>query len=614
MANFPAIRCSSITPTPGVYPGVTHITIAGNAKNYQGGNRLTGETLKITFEAITSADIVTLRNHWASEQTTGSWLLSTESLDGLEYATEYATKLWQYKGPYKITDITSDQDGVHNAEVEVIAAPIATFIDTLLLVAQPAAIAIGSPVRLIGPDTIPTLWVSRLTTETRTPQANGGGKGVIAVGNDGDSFETFWFEAVGGSMVRTVVVKRDSKGFISWSRWTSAEFGDNFTSRDNYEPQILTLSDGGCVVFCIGVGGGASVSAWRLDVSGNEVWKKNYTGSLVGVVRVALNGSEIVVLTAASVFIPASGVSRWQPAVFRISLNDGSISGCNAYRIDDTLSNITPNSKDDIFVLSSGSIVLKVSDVVFIETNSTGTSITRSVSFSGSGDVLYGPAVVIPGGGYLCRDDSQTLVRLDSSFNITDQYKHSNAMQSGGAFWGLQTLALAVNTSSEGYAISFGFASGEFLGNSLKVVKFTSNGATPTIYNEIAYGANIGSPQQTIGYDIDLINEYGYARVVGNTSQGASCRITALGFMLNQPTSTASNTTPAATLDTGSCSNTMSVRGWDSVTYNTLIADSITRTVATVTITSVSITAATGSLSMVDASASLSWQRTALYA
>jgi hypothetical protein len=187
-------------------------------------------------------------------------------------------------------------------------------------------------------------------------------------------------------------------------------------------------------------------------------------------------------------------------------------------------------------------------------------------------------------------------------------------MQTGGRFWGSHTLALAANNTGEGWAISIGFASGEFLGNGLKVVKFTSNGAGATIYNEIAYGANIGAPQQTVGYDIDLANEYGFARIVGAFGQGASCRITALGFNLNQPTSTASNTTPAATLDTGSCSNTMSVRGWDSVTYNIVSPDSITRSIVTIAITSVSITAATGALNMVDASASLAWQRTALYA
>jgi hypothetical protein len=561
-----------------------------------------------------------LRTHFDGEGLTGSWLLSAELMDGLEeYASEYETTLWRYTKPPEFTEITSEAGGVNECSIELAQAPVPPFIDTLLLIAQPAAIGIGGFVRLIGPDTVPTLWVSRLTTATRTPQSNGGGKGSIAVGNDSNSFEVFWFEAVGSSMVRTVVVKRDAKGFVTWSRWTSAEFGDAATSRDNYDPQVLPLPDGGCVVLCRTApgppAGGIAISAWRLDSNGSQIWRQDYTGGLNGAARVALNGSEIVILTAASVLLPGN-FSRWQPAVLRLALSNGAVLGCNAYRIDNSVSNIIPTSRDDIFVLSSGSITLKVADVVFIETIGDGTSVTRSVAFTGSdsGGTMFGPAAVLPSGGYLCRDDNQTLVRLDSSFIITDRYKHSNAMQTGGKFWGLQTLALAVNATGEGWAVSIIGSSGNFLGAGFKIVKFTSNGAGATNYNEIAYGANIGAPQQTVGYDIDLASEYGFARIVGDFGQSASCRITALGFNLNQPTSTASNTTPAATLNTGSCSNTMSVRGWDSVTYNIVSPDSITRSIVTTTITSVSITAATGALSMVDASASLAWQRTALYA
>lgn len=628
MANFPAIRCSSITPTPGVYPGATHITIAGNTKNYQGGNRLTGETLKITFELITSADIVTLRNHWASEQTTGSWLLSTELLDGLEYATEYATKLWQYKGPYKITDITSDQGGVHNAEVEVIAAPIATFIDTLLLIAQPASIAIGSSVRLIGPDTLPTLWVSRLTTAARQPASNGGAKGVIRVGNEGSSFETFWFESASGSAVRVVVVKRDSRGFILWSRWSSAEFGDTVTSRDDFEPEVLPLSDGGCIAVCktngaIPSAGGTNIEAaitsmWRLDASGNQVWRQDYTGDIYDPTRIKLNGSEIIILTAAYVYLgPSVGLYRWQPAILRIAVSNGAVLGCNSYRINGTLSSIIPERSDCIFALSSGSIVFKIG-AIFVEVNSTGTSVTRCVTFSGSGDVMNGLITTIPDGGYLCRDDSQTLVRLDSSFNIVDRFKHSNAMQTDGKFWGFYTFALSINTGGEGYAISSGFTTGEFFANTIKIVKFNSYGATPIYYNEISCGGGAGNVYgnavRSIGYDIDLVNEYGFARVVGDAGESNTCRVTAMGFTLMQPTSTAVNTTAAALLDTGSCSNVMGVRGWESPTYSTVTADSITRTVGSATVNSISVTASAGTLNMVDASGSLSWQRTALFA
>jgi hypothetical protein len=612
MANFPTgIRFSGITATPGAFPGNRVASVAGNEQAFQGGNRMVGATLSLRTQILTPAQVATIRTHFDGEGLTGAWLVSAEILDGLEYASEYGTTSWRYAQPPEFTEVTSEAGGVNECSIELAQAPLPPFIDTLLLLAQPATVVVGSVVRLVGPDTLPTLWSSRLTTATRTPESNGGAQGSIIAGIDGASFQSFWFEAASTTAVRVVVVKRDAKGFVLWQRWTSAEFGDNVTSRDVNPPQVVPVSDGGCVVLAGSNTGSVAVRGWRLAGDGSQLWAMDYTGSVGSPLRAVINGSEVVVLTFSSVLLPGN-FSRLQPMLLRLNLASGAVLDGNAYRIDGSVSNVTPTARDDIFLLPSGSIAFRINQVNFIEVSSTGASVIRSANFSAAGEVMNGVAAPLSGGGFLVRSTPQMLVELDSSFNITNRFKHSNAMETGRKFWGLQTLAIGAGADGVGYAISYNFGAGDYLGTGLTIAKFSSSGGTVVGYNEVAYGAGIGAPEQSVNHDLDIVAGRGFVHLVGGPGQASGCRLNAIGFALDQPIITAANTTPAATLATGSCGNTMSVRGWDSVTYSTITPDTITRTVVTTTVSSVTITNTTGSLNMVDASASLSWSRSSL--
>jgi hypothetical protein len=615
MANFPTgIRFSGITATPGAFPGNRVASVAGNEQAFQGGNRMVGATLSLRTQILTPAQVATIRTHFDGEGLTGAWLVSAEILDGLEYASEYGTTSWRYAQPPEFTEVTSEAGGVNECSIELAQAPLPPFIDTLLLLAQPATVVVGSVVRLVGPDTLPTLWSSRLTTATRTPESNAGAQGAIIAGIDGASFQAFWFEAADTTAVRVVVVKRDAKGFVLWQRWTSAEFGDYVTSRDVNPPQVVPVSDGGCVVLAGSNTGSIPVRGWRLAGDGSQVWAMNYEGSVGSPRRAVINGSEVVVLTFSSVLLPGN-FSRLQPMLLRLNLASGAVLGGNAYRIGGSSSDITPTRRDDVFVLPSGSIAFRIQEAGFYEVSSNGASVTRSVVFSttgNNGNAMQGVATLLSNGGFLVRSSEQMLVELDSSFNIVNRFMHSNAMETGRVFWGLQTLAIGAGADGVGYAISYNFGAGDYLGLGLTIAKFSSSGGTVVGYNEVAYGAGIGAPGLSVNHDLDIVAGRGFVHLVGGAGQASGCRLTAIGFALDQPTITAANTTPAATLATGSCGNTMSVRGWDSVTYSTITPDTITRTVVTTTVSSVTITNTTGSLNMVDASASLSWSRSSL--
>lgn len=608
MANFPiGIRCSSITPTPGTFPGIDHIMIAGNIRSYQGGNRITNGTITLSFNSISTATVAALRAHWDSEQTYGSWQLSSELLDGLEYATEYSSRTWQYNGPYRITDYTSESGGVHDAAVDLRQVPAFEFIDPLIIRPQTAYLRLGSVIRLVGPGDLPDLWTSRLTTEQRGSIVNGGSFGSITPGPDGTSFQAFWFEPTTGTFpnqkIRLVVVKRDVQGVILWQVWTSAEWGDQFTSRDAFAPQVLPLSDGGCVVFAADTNQLNNTSTiittrgWRISSAGSQLWTKEYAGNVSGAFRVALSGSQIVVYTntrlAGVPFTPAA------PALLFINLSDGAFIGGYAYRVNNTSEALGATYKDNLFVLPSGSITLKAAQTVFIEVSSNGATVNRVATFSAGTSCLDGYATLLPGGQYLCRNDSFMLVRLAADFSIFASYKYTNAMSAGGAFFGdLWGNAIAADSLGNGYNIGRQSATG------IKIVKFASGGAGITDYEEISFGSNIGVELAgTATHGIDLEKNRGVFHLSGGAS--SVCRVTAIGFSLNQ-------TTEGASLNTGTCDNTMNVRGYSPVTYTTATPDTITRTTGSATVATVTLTVSNGILNMVDSSSSLSWIRRAL--
>lgn len=461
----------------------------------------------------------------------------------------------------------------------------------------------------------PTLWVSRLSTPIRGNIPNGGAMGSIVKGATQSSFQAFWFEAVGSTAVKVVVAKRDAQGQVLWTRWTSAEFGGQFTSRDSWCPQILAMSDGGCIVFASDetivtpFPHNYRLRAWRLSANGTQVWSKEYVGRFFGAFKVAMNGGEAVVYTAATFMF--GGYSHFRPAAIRIDVASGSFNGGNGYLINGTMDSIGPDRYDGLIVQTSGAIVLKIARDTMIETSGDGATVTKAAKLT----TLNGWIAALPSGGFVCRNGADTLVRIDASFNVTASHRQINAMQPNGTFYGLQPMAFAVAADGTCHHISDSFGNGNFFGVGIKLAAIANNGSIPESYGEIAYGSGIAdqvAPSYSVRVggvnEIDTVNQRGLVHFAGTGFSESSCRISAIGFTLDLPTSTAANSTPSRTLYTGGCGNTMSLRGWDTLTYATATPAAITRTVPTITVEGVTATESAGAISMVDASSFLFWQ------
>lgn len=473
----------------------------------------------------------------------------------------------------------------------------------------------------------PILWVSRLSTPIRGNIGNGGAFGSIVKGATQSSFQAFWFEAVGSTAVKVVVAKRDAQGQVLWTRWTSAEFGGLYTSRDSWCPQILAMSDGGCIVFASDETRITSfphtykLRAWRLSSSGTQVWSKEYVGRFYGAFKVVMNSGEAVVYTASSFFL-AGLYNRFRPSLLRIDTASGSYIGGSRYKVDEITDDLLPDRDHGLIIQASGTIILKTgggrvgvaAEDVLLEISSDGATVTKAARFSS----LNGNIAALPSGGYVCRNGADMLVLLDSSFNVTASHRQINAMVANGTFYGFVQMASAVASDGTYYHISDSFANGNFFGVGIKIVAIASNGSTPVRYGEIAYGSGIASGEVTPSVsiknnnggvnEIDTINKRGLVHYAGYGFSESSCRISAFGFSLDLPTSTAANSTPSRTLYTGGCGNTMSLRGWDTLTYTNATPAAITRTVPVITVESVTATESAGAISMVDASSSLFWQ------
>ena len=124
MAAFPSLVPSVRTYTPGGVPRSLQATLAGGVTGFRGGNRRIQQTLSLSFEQRTEADITTIRTHYDNQY--GSFdifFLSTEIWSGyttppVPLLSEYA---WRYTGAPVFTDGTCDR---WNIEVELETVPI----------------------------------------------------------------------------------------------------------------------------------------------------------------------------------------------------------------------------------------------------------------------------------------------------------------------------------------------------------------------------------------------------------------------------------------------------------------------------------------------------------
>jgi hypothetical protein len=229
---------------------------------------------------------------------------------------------------------------------------------------------------------------------------------------------------------------------------------------------------------------------------------------------------------------------------------------------------------------------------------------------------MPGPLVRLSDGGYLSRQE-EGFIRFDSSYNILANYRHRVTIPSASSgtfdvsYFDGRRYTMKFDANGNGFAFGYNFSQ-NIRGTGFGIVELTSDGASVASVSEIVDGTGAGEIEGV--HDIDTNLRYGVAALVGTSS--ASCYVTALGFNLIQPTSTAATSTAAGTLDTGSCGNTLTTRGWEgpSVSSGT-ITNPFTKYPITVQSGAITLTSeSTGSLSMVDASGSLSWTLTRLIA
>ena len=644
MANFPAgIRCSGMSYVPGVFPVAAHVSTNGNLVQVRASNKESGARLRIRFTNITRSELASIRSHYQGEGTTASWLLSTVLLDGAEYASEISTMRWRYAQAPEVQDVTDD---VHNVAFELEHAPVLGWSDTYTLTGNPATVIAGQSATLIGPDVPPTLWASRLTTAGASwATANTGTFGSMRFGADGVNFHAFWFPVVGETGVRVVVVKRLSNGTILWQRWTSAAFGNNVTTRDSLAPVVLAMSDGGCVVTAQenrSLGGSTgtpptrTLRMWRIDGDGAELWKKEYVLNSSGAYNLELNDANIVVMldTVSKLWVsPSVSFNDACPALLRIDASNGSYVNGQAYQpvaSDGSSNDTTFFRARNIVVLPSGRLVFKsardvvssnLARVYLLEVSADLNTVHASGGYSnnlasGNSPYMPGPLVRLSDGGYLSRQE-EGFIRFDSSYNILANYRHRVTIPSASSgtfdvsYFDGRRYTMKFDANGNGFAFGYNFSQ-NIRGTGFGIVELTSDGASVASVSEIVDGTGAGEIEGV--HDIDTNLRYGVAALVGTSS--ASCYVTALGFNLIQPTSTAATSTAAGTLDTGSCGNTLTTRGWEgpSVSSGT-ITNPFTKYPITVQSGAITLTSeSTGSLSMVDASGSLSWTLTRLLA
>ena len=632
MANFPAgIRCSSLALVAGIFPGVSHRSVNGNAVEVQHGNRATGARIRVMFQTITRDQLHTIKAHYEGEGTVKGWLLSSELLDGAEFASEIATMKWRYVAPPNAVDISLN---THNLDFELEHVPATVWVDSFVLKAPPLIIEVAGTPRLLGPDVIPSLWVSRLTTAGGTSQWPGRANGTMAIGNNGDNFQVFWFGAVGETGFRVVVLKRSNTGAILWQRWSSSPIGGGVTARDSYGPAVLALPDGGCVVAAQNFTGWADTGApapqtmlvWRLAPDGGTTggWSTTLTTACTGPLGMVLNGGEVIIGTESTHkdIAPTTGFNFRGPAIIRLRLTDGQYQGAQVYKIGGD------NNESYLFrhmrVLAGGDIVLSaarynytagIPNSYLTQVSPDGSIVFGSYGYAvaGGNRDMAGPFAVLPDGGYLVsprRSGGEELgfLRLNASMQVQNHYIPKRASGFDLPYNTARPMALDVAADGVGYLLQDSL----YLTPGVGALCINSNGSGFSTYSDVGIGSGIGEippPGDGVRHwqALDIANRRAVTHIA-NGNGNATCRVTAIGFDLLQTLGTGPNTTPAATIDTQTCGNTMEVRGFDPAEGSVDIGPLIARSTMTTPTGTFSVTQSAGTVSMVDAS-TLQWQR-----
>lgn len=619
MADFPTgIRCSSIAWLPGSQPLMDQRSDAGNYQPVAGVNRSAPCRIRVAFTNISRASFQIIRNHAMAEGNTGSWLLSPQLLDIDDPVSTWSSKRWRYLTIPQALDTTLD---VHSIEFDLEEAPPLQWIDRIVTRLKPGTGEGGSRITMIGPDTLPTIWSSRLTTTNNVSSGSYRSWGNIAVDeSDGSSYQAFWFAPTGSTFSRVVVVKRTDSGVILWQRWTTSGIDGVNAGVGSYTPAVVALSGGGCVVGARKNDDPSVTSAthvWCLEADGSTRWQRQYTLAIRGPAQLWHNAGtgEIIMGTTAR-----NTSSQLVPTLVRLSATNGDFINAHRYTVDSAATNFRRMA-----VLGDGSLLFLCRRTDASTAASVRSYLVKVTSaFAVSTVSAYGSAlatgatifdaelIVLPDGGLLLGTEGSTisgyaltlgLLRVSATYGVLNHYAYPRT--SGGFLARYEYLTAGFDGNGNGWLVTDDAWS--FTGNSVSILA-TNTEATGLDYlteAETELDANLQS--DILGsnrYQVDPSRQ----RLVVHASGGfdASYSCIAEGWALRQPTTTLA-------LDIGGGRNLQGLTT-EPAPGSVGTGPTVTRTIVSAAATTLTGTASTATLTMADAASSLSWSYTRVIA
>jgi hypothetical protein len=108
MTTFPALIPSTRSYSPGEFPHTAHPLLSGSEIRVRHSNTVLGVRLRLTFTAITSADLVAVRNHYRDRQ--GGFLpfaIPAELLSGVTTPADFTPTghQWRYAARPSVSDV-----------------------------------------------------------------------------------------------------------------------------------------------------------------------------------------------------------------------------------------------------------------------------------------------------------------------------------------------------------------------------------------------------------------------------------------------------------------------------------------------------------------------------
>ena len=612
MANFPTgIRCSSIAWLPGSQPIVDQRTDAGNYRPVSGINRSTPARIRLSFEGLSRTDQHSIRDHAMAEGRMGSWLLSPELID-IAPSPTWGTRRWRYAGIPDLSDTARDG---HSIAFELVEDPAPPWIERIVMRARTATIEIGAPATMIGPDTLPTIWSSRLTTANNVSSGAYRSWGNIAVDeNDGSSYQAFWFAHAGSTFSRVVVVKRSDAGVVLWQRWTTSGIDAVNAGVDSYPPAVAPLSGGGCVVSArrnTNTDAASDTHAWCLEANGATRWQRRYTLAITGPAQLwHLAGTgEIILGTSAR-----NASAQLVPALVRLSATNGDFINAHRYTVDSAEAEFRRMA-----VLGDGSILFLCRRTNWQSSTSVRSYLVKlTAAFAVSTVSAYGSAlatgattfdselIVLPDGGLLLGTNGSTisgtlntvgLLRVSATYGVLNHYAYPRT--GGGFLTGLSHVTAGFDASGNCWLVTRNTKT--FMSNSVTILATNTEATGLDYLTEAETEIDPNTDGDIFGanrYQVDPSRQRLVVHASGGFDSSYSC--IAEGWALRQPSTTLA-------LDIGGGRNLQGLTTDPAPGSVSSGGPTVTRTIVTATAATLSGTASTASLTMADAASSLSW-------